>query len=109
MANNYSYYFTEKAEQDLDGILQYISQELSDPTAAKNLLKKIFAGIEALTACPQSGKLVQNELLPDKTIRRILVDNYVVYYKIDDYEQAINVIRISYAKRDWTNLFGNLD
>lgn len=34
MVFKYSYRFTEKAEQDLEGILRYIAVELSNPVAA---------------------------------------------------------------------------
>ena len=37
MECKYSYRFTEKAEQDLDEILRYISVDLVNPTAAQNL------------------------------------------------------------------------
>ena len=42
MEYNYSYRFTEKAEQDFDEILRYISVDLANPIAAQNLGRKIF-------------------------------------------------------------------
>jgi len=44
MEYKYSYRFTEKAEQDLDEILHYISVDLVNPTAAQNLGRKILCG-----------------------------------------------------------------
>ena len=45
MEYNYSYRFTEKAEQDFDEILRYISVDLANPIAAQNLGRKIFEKI----------------------------------------------------------------
>ena len=42
MDSKYSYSFTEKAEQDFDEILRYISFDLANPIAAQNLGRKIF-------------------------------------------------------------------
>ena len=65
MAFEYSYRFTEKAMQDLDEILHYISVDLGNPIAAKSLGKKIFEKIDGARCFPESGALVDNEYLAD--------------------------------------------
>lgn len=42
MECKYSYRFTEKAEQDFDEILHYISVDLANPAAAQDLGIKMF-------------------------------------------------------------------
>lgn len=105
MAVNYSFKFTDKAEEDLNGILQYISDDLSNPTAASVLAQKIFECIDNVKTFPESGLLVDNEFLTDKTIRRVLVDNYSIYYKADDNKKLIYIVRLVYSKRDMSELF----
>ena len=100
MAYNYSYRFTEKAAQDFDEILRYISVDLSNPEAAQKLGRKMFEQIDTVRAFPDSGAPVDNEFLPDKTVRKLLVDNYVIYYKAHHEERIISVIRIVYGKRN---------
>ena len=100
MAYKYSYRFTEKAEQDFDEILRYISATLVNPTAAQNLGKKIFEKIDVVRAFPESGASVDNEFLADKTVRKLSVDNYVIYYKAHYDEKIISILRIVYAKRN---------
>ncbi|MDE6849896.1 MAG: type II toxin-antitoxin system RelE/ParE family toxin, partial [Clostridia bacterium] len=73
MAVEYSFKFTEKAEEDLDDILHYISEDLSNPAAASGLAQRIFECIDNVRVFPKSGLLVENEFLSDKTIRRVLV------------------------------------
>ena len=100
MESKYSYRFTKKAEQDLDEILNYISVDLVNPTAAQNLGRKIFEKINLIRMFSDSGAPVDNEFLADKTIRKLLVDNYVIYYKNHYEEKVISIIRIVYAKRN---------
>ncbi len=100
MACKYSYSFTEKAEQDFDEILRYISVDLANPAAAQNLGKRMFEQIDMVRAFPDSGAPVDNEFLSDKTIRKLSVDNYIIYYKAHYDEKIISVIRIVYGKRN---------
>ena len=55
MGCRYSYRFTEKAEQDFDEILRYISLDLANPAAAQNLGRKMFEQIDMVRAFPDSG------------------------------------------------------
>lgn len=98
MAFDYSYRFTEKAQHDLVNILQYIDSDLNNRTAAQTLGRKIFATIDSARSFPESGKLVENEFLSDKTVRRLLVDNYTVFYKVEEKEKTLYILRIVYGK-----------
>lgn len=100
MASEYSYRFTEKAASDLTDILRYISEELFNPGAARTLGQKVFASIDEIRSFPQSGMVVENQFLTDKTIRRTVIDNYVLYYKAVESDKTIYIIRIVYGKRN---------
>lgn len=100
MASNYDYRFTEKAEQDLDEILHYISVDLANPAAAQDLGRKIFEQINIVRSFPDCGAIIDNEFLSDKTVRKLSVDHYMIYYKADHDDKMISVIRIVYGKRD---------
>lgn len=94
MECKYSYRFTEKAAQDFDEILRYISVDLVNPTAAQNLGRKVFEKIDLVRAFPDSGAPIDNEFLADKTVRKLSVDNYVIYYKAHYDEKIISILRI---------------
>ena len=96
----YNYVFTEKAAEDLDATLKYISEDLSNPSAAKNFFEKLFNLIEKIREYPQAGMVVDNEYLSDATIRKMLLDNYVIYYKEDAVAEQIAIVRIVYGKRN---------
>lgn len=108
MAYNFSYRFTENAEQDLDEILRYISVDLSNPTAAQGLGKKIFEKIDMVRVFPESGAPVDNEFLADKTVRKLPVENYIIYYKAHCEEKMISIIRIVYGKRNLEEIIRTL-
>ncbi len=100
MECKYSYRFTERAEQDFDEILRYISVDLANPAAAQRLGRKMFEQIDMVCSFPESGAPVDNEFLADKTVRRLLVDSYAIYYKAHYDEKIVSVIRIVYGKRN---------
>lgn len=108
MEFEYSYRFTEKAVQDFDEILRYISVDLANPIAAQNLGKKIFEKIDGVRLFPDSGAPIDNEFLADKTIRKLLVDNYIIYYKAHYEEKIISVVRIVYGKRNLDEILRNI-
>ena len=100
MECKYSYRFTEKAEQDFDEILHYIAVDLANTTAAEKLSRKMFEQIDMVRDFPDSGALVENEFLSDKAVRKLSVDNYIIYYKAHYDKKIISIIRIVYGKRN---------
>ncbi len=108
MASDYSYRFTEKAVQDFDEILRYISEDLANPIAAQNLGKKIFEKIDSVRSFPESGAPIDNEFLTDKAVRKLLADNYIIYYKAHHDKKMISVIRIVYGKRNLDEILRNI-
>lgn len=107
MEDKYSYIFTEKAENDLDGILQYISVNLSNKSAANLFIDKVFAEIEVLRAFPSSGMLVNNGFISEE-VHRVLVDNYTIYYSYNTIKKEIHILRIVYSKRDMNKILNEL-
>lgn len=104
MTSNYQYHFTKKAEADLDEILSYISIELSNPEAASSFLKDVQTVIASICSVPKIGRIVDNEFLPNREIRKSLVGNYVLYYLPDIKEKRIYVLRILYGRRNLDEL-----
>lgn len=100
----YSYKFTEKAENDLDEIIRYIREKLLNPSAAVSFFKRVFESIDNLRKFPLSGMLVENEFLQNKNIRRVVADNYIIYYLTDEAQREI-IVRIVYGKRNLEEIY----
>ena len=77
MNSRFQYRFSKKAEADLDEILSYISIELYNPDAASSFLKDLQTVIDSICAIPKMGRIVENEFLPDREVRKSLVGNYM--------------------------------
>jgi toxin ParE1/3/4 len=89
------------AEQDLGDLLLYISDELYNPVAARNIATKILRRTQALASFPEMGAELESADRRLHGYRYLLVDNYLVIYKITD---RVSVIRILYARSDYIQL-----
>ena len=109
MAFNYSYSFSSKAMQDLDEILHYMAFDLCSPQSAKNFLEKVYNKIDILRSFPESGAPVDNEFLSIAIeLRKIIIDNYLLYYTLNKSENIIIIVRILYGKRNINEILRNL-
>ena len=109
MAFEYNYQLTQKAENDLDGIVSYIALELANPTAAANFIDKLLSGISGICHFPESGSVVINDYLPSFGVRKIVVNNYIVYYLPNHDEKMITVLRIVYGRRNMDEILSQMD
>lgn len=104
MANNYSVKMTPKAADDLDNIYRYISEELFATSSAANILEKIEKEIMGLREFPFSCNYVVDEYLRNKGYRKLIVDNYVAFYLIEEEKKQVNIMRVLYGKQKYENL-----
>ena len=96
----YSYQFTEIAEADIDDIMEYISRDLANPDAATAFADELEFQLGEICKVPTTGKLVENEYLARKDVRRFLVKNYIAYYIIDNDQNNVVILRVVYGKRN---------
>ncbi len=96
------YKFTDTASDDLDKILNYISNTLCNHQAANNLFNNIFKTIDNIVDYPLSYPLAENDLARSKNIRKAIIDNYNLYYVIEN--NIIWIVRIIYNKRDLSGI-----
>ena len=109
MESKYSYLLTQKAEADLDGIVSYLSLELSNPKAASDFMDTLQAVIEETLLFPLSGSLVNNEFLPDTAVRKKVIGNYVMYYLPDTEQHIIYILRLIYGRRSVEEILRQLE
>ena len=95
---------SNQAEKELDNIITYISQVLLEPTVAKNFLKKISKAINNSENFPEKYAFISDEFIVDKNIRKCIVDNYLIIYRVNDDVKRVDISHIFYAKRNWMKL-----
>ncbi len=101
---NYTIHVTQEAEDDLREIVNYISFVLENPPAARSTALAIRDEMASLAEMPHRGSLANNTILSALGIRFIMFKNYYIFYRINETTDDVDILRIQYAKRDWTNL-----
>jgi plasmid stabilization system protein ParE len=93
-----------KAEQDLDGICDYIAAD--NPTAADRVRQIILDTADFLAEHPEVGRQIQKAAIHHAETRWFVVPrlrNYLIFYR--PFRKSIAVIRLLYAAQDWTRFF----
>lgn len=102
-ADNYTAVILPQAEKDITEILDYIANELSNPTAAKNLWADIKEAIGRARTFPYAMPLLKNEhITRGKKYRRLDVNNYVIIYKVVEELMQIRILAVFYGPSDIT-------
>ncbi len=87
------------ARRDMVGIAHYIGITLQNRIAAERLAVALVDAIDRLPDFPYAC-LAYIPLKPLRhEYRRLLVDNYSVFYWVDEKEKRITVARVIYSKR----------
>ena len=88
-----------KAEKDIEEIYLYISRVLFNEKAANDFLDELENCLNTICEFPESCPLIENELVYDPTIRKLLIKNYIVFYRYKNDE--IQVIRVLYGMSNY--------
>ncbi|HEY5152812.1 MAG TPA: type II toxin-antitoxin system RelE/ParE family toxin [Candidatus Saccharimonadales bacterium] len=94
--------FLPAAEHDLGGLFAYISEKLQNSIAAHNIVEKILRLAYKLASFPEMGASLKTIDTRIGSYRYLLVDNYLIIYKVE--AQEVNVVRILYARSDYVRL-----
>ncbi|HOM43876.1 MAG TPA: type II toxin-antitoxin system RelE/ParE family toxin, partial [Bacillota bacterium] len=73
-------------------------------TAADNLLEKIESSIMRLKKFPYSGSLVSDEPLRKRGYRKLIIDNYIVFYLVNEMDKQAVIMRILYGAQNYQNI-----
>jgi toxin ParE1/3/4 len=98
--SKYAIRLLQAAEDDFREIITYIS--LDNPSAAEAVADKIENSLSNLSAYPLFGKIPNEEELPNMGYRFLVVQNYLIFYTIEDH--TIWVHRIIHGARDYLSL-----
>lgn len=96
---------TPAARNDLKEIRAYITNELMNPQAAINVVKRITTRIRSLMDFPALGAPLSSVTEFDTDYRFLICGNYMAFYRFDD--RNVYILRILYGRRDFIKiLFG---
>ena len=98
MRKEYKIIYLPIAYSDLNKIFDYICFELKAIVAAKNLLDKIDQEFLELSLFPFKGSIYKGISEFKFEYRLLIIENYLVFYVIND--DYIEIHRIIYSKRN---------
>jgi addiction module RelE/StbE family toxin len=101
---NYRVKFTPKAEEDLDEIYGYIYGTLSAALAADTLVDHIETAVMRLKEYPFSCQYVLDEPLKARGYRKLIVDNYLVFYLVEELDKEVVIMRILYGATNYQDI-----
>ncbi len=92
--------YSAEARQDLRDIYEYIAYELLEPQAASRQTERILKAVRSLEQMPMRHRLYEEEPWHSQGLRVLPVDNYLVFYLLDEIIATVSIIRIMYGGRD---------
>lgn len=93
----YSVNISAQADKDIRAIYEYIALTLMSPENANAQLSRLEDRINKLDNLPKRFPKYKNE------IRFMPVDNYLVFYTVDDVSKNVSILRVMYGKRNIEN------
>lgn len=95
---------THTATEDLKSIANYIVRELREPSIAQKLVNLIKEEVMSLKEMPTRYSLLADEILQRQGLRKLLVENYIVFYIVEEKDSTVTIVRILYGRRNWVDL-----
>lgn len=100
----YKVWYSLPAKTDLKAIYRYIAVDLKARSTAKGQTDRIRREIKDLNLFPEKFPAVDWEPWNGKNVRKMPVDNFIVYYRVTHGDQSVEVVRIFYGGRDIENI-----
>lgn len=103
MSDFYSIIYSPKAKDDLKEIYSYIAFTLLVPDTAKKQVNKIRKTIRSLNFMPARNPIVDWEPWKSMGMHKIPIDNFIIFYTVNNINFVVTIIRIVYSGRDIAN------
>jgi addiction module RelE/StbE family toxin len=101
---DYDVLFSEEAENDLECIIHYITDELRSPQAAGRFFTTVSRKLELIRDNPYIYPLHHLKQLQLNGYRFAVIGNYLMFYTIEEDQSRAYIIRIVYGKRNLSDI-----
>ena len=95
---------TDKANDQLYSILQYIAEDSGSIDVALSVLDALEAEIRKLETTPHMGSYPRYSILRKQGYRVLIVQRHLVFYKVDELRREVVVYAIVNARQNYVNL-----
>jgi len=96
----YTVDISEQALLDLKLLYEYIADTLMEPEIAEKQYARIEKAIYSLEHMPERFRQYEKEPWHSRNLRIMPVDNYIVFYIVDNKNQTVIITRIMYGRRN---------
>lgn len=79
MKNKYQLKISKLTQLDMERIFDYIAVNKCSPSAAINLINSFEKALDMVCFFPESCPYTNNEYVKDKSLRKLLVNNYIIF------------------------------
>ena len=101
---SYKLIVTNPAQNDLSEIANYIASDLVSPQAALNFIDEVSNCYDNISLNPKMYPFCDNERLKNKEYRKAIINNYLMFYRIDENNKAIFIMRFVYGGRNYIDI-----
>jgi plasmid stabilization system protein ParE len=99
---------SNNAEREIAEIGAYIEEVTLEPDIAEKQIARIKKAIESLDFMPYRHRLHDDERLRVLGVRRMLVDNYVIWYVPDEARKCVKITHVIHNKRSIDKVLGEV-
>ena len=92
------------ARKDMTDIARYITRELANPQAAEKLSVELIEAADSISAFPYANPAYSAMKPLMHEHRKLLVQNHLLFYRVDEKTKTVTVTRVIYARRDHEKL-----
>ena len=97
----YEIEFTEDARDEIREIYKYISENLVAKQADRDLMRKMRNAIMDLAETPKLYMKIEKKDKRKRDFRRIVIDNYIILYTIDEDKKTVYISHMYYGRRNY--------
>lgn len=101
MSEKYDVKLSIEAEKDLQNIIIYIKDKLKEPIIAERYTHLMKNEIESLEYNPQRYAIIDNKKIKDLKVRKLIIKNYIAFYRVNEEKNLVTVERILYSASNW--------
>ena len=92
---------TDQFLDEFEEICDYISNKLKNIDASNRLREKVIYNIFLLENSPRMCIEIENVDRAERQYRRLVINNYVILYTIDEEQKIVYIAHIYYGGRNY--------
>ena len=100
----YKVQLSNQAKEDYKSIIRYIKYKLLEPNIAERYAELIKNELNTLKNNPQRFAIIDYDIIKKYNFRKLIIKNYIAFYRINEDTKIVNVERILYDGTNWKNI-----